>query len=214
MDGKKNETKKHVYLVSPQIAHPTAQNIIRYDVLKISLRRTPHMTDWQRQVVDWFNDRAIEAETLLVDLSQDMETTIDEVIAFSEETADQVKTSFEAEIAPFLNQLLQPLLDTPLDFDFDQTIETWTVNLEHAMEDVVEPFRQTVEPTLNQHDVCMGCKHYHGQVYGGQMLVCGMHPYGPVAGQVTCADKADVDWQEPWKSWFGNGWNSSDWDDL
>jgi hypothetical protein len=26
--------------------------------------------------------------------------------------------------------------------------------------------------------VCQGCQHYHGQTYGGTLLVCGMHPYG------------------------------------
>lgn len=25
---------------------------------------------------------------------------------------------------------------------------------------------------------CRGCCHYHGQVYGGNLLVCGMHPFG------------------------------------
>lgn len=25
---------------------------------------------------------------------------------------------------------------------------------------------------------CQGCCHYHGQTYGGELLVCGMHPYG------------------------------------
>jgi hypothetical protein len=25
---------------------------------------------------------------------------------------------------------------------------------------------------------CQGCCHYHGQYYGGNFLVCGMHPYG------------------------------------
>lgn len=29
-----------------------------------------------------------------------------------------------------------------------------------------------------QPKVCQGCSHYHGRVYGGNLLVCGMHPYG------------------------------------
>ena len=31
---------------------------------------------------------------------------------------------------------------------------------------------------------CSGCSHLHGQVYGGNLLVCGLHPYG----QEDCAD--------------------------
>ena len=31
---------------------------------------------------------------------------------------------------------------------------------------------------------CRGCKNLHGQVYGGNLLVCGVHPYG----QEHCGD--------------------------
>ena len=31
---------------------------------------------------------------------------------------------------------------------------------------------------------CRGCKNLHGQVYGGNLLVCGVHPYG----QEDCGD--------------------------
>jgi hypothetical protein len=151
------------------------------------------MSEWERNLIGWFDDVAEQAENVLLDLSQDVESAI-------EATAQELKTSFDQEIAPWLNQFLQPVLDTPLDFDFD---------LDRAMEDVVQPFRQTVEPTLNQHPVCVGCKHYHGQVYGEQMLVCGMYPYGVAEGQTICGDKEMVDWQEPWKSWLNalNSWN-------
>lgn len=33
---------------------------------------------------------------------------------------------------------------------------------------------------------CQGCCHYHGQSYGGHVLVCAMHPYGVDTEQ--CAD--------------------------
>jgi hypothetical protein len=36
---------------------------------------------------------------------------------------------------------------------------------------------------------CRGCRHYHGQKYGGNLLVCGMHPYG-------VAEDHCPDWQE------------------
>ncbi len=31
---------------------------------------------------------------------------------------------------------------------------------------------------------CRECKNLHGQVYGGNLLVCGLHPYG----QENCPD--------------------------
>ena len=33
---------------------------------------------------------------------------------------------------------------------------------------------------------CQQCKNYHGQRYGENLLVCGMHPYGP--GDESCDD--------------------------
>jgi hypothetical protein len=33
---------------------------------------------------------------------------------------------------------------------------------------------------------CQGCCHYHGQVYGGNLLVCAMHPYG--VEEEVCSD--------------------------
>ena len=35
-----------------------------------------------------------------------------------------------------------------------------------------------VYPDQNTHPACQGCRHYHGYVYGGNLFVCGMHPYG------------------------------------
>ncbi|WP_204152585.1 hypothetical protein [Leptolyngbya sp. CCY15150] len=41
-------------------------------------------------------------------------------------------------------------------------------------------------PRSQRPRACRGCQHYHGKVYGGQRLICGMYPYG-VEGDV-CAD--------------------------
>lgn len=37
---------------------------------------------------------------------------------------------------------------------------------------------QQVPLLPQQPSVCQGCCHYHGRVYGGNLLVCGMHPHG------------------------------------
>jgi hypothetical protein len=47
----------------------------------------------------------------------------------------------------------------------------------------------TMEPLLDQHPVCEGCRHYHGHVYNGTPFICAMHPYGIVDGADHCADK-------------------------
>lgn len=37
--------------------------------------------------------------------------------------------------------------------------------------------------------VCRGCCHYHGQSYGGERLICAMHPYG--VDQEECGDRQE-----------------------
>jgi hypothetical protein len=38
-------------------------------------------------------------------------------------------------------------------------------------------------------EVCRGCAHYHGRSYGGERLVCAMHPYGVDQGE--CGDREE-----------------------
>lgn len=40
-----------------------------------------------------------------------------------------------------------------------------------------------------QPNVCQGCRHYHGRSYGGNLLVCAMHPFG--ADGEHCSDWED-----------------------
>lgn len=37
--------------------------------------------------------------------------------------------------------------------------------------------------------VCRGCCHYHGRTYGGERLICAMHPYG--VDQDECGDRQE-----------------------
>jgi hypothetical protein len=37
--------------------------------------------------------------------------------------------------------------------------------------------------------VCRGCCHYHGHSYGGERLICAMHPYG--VDQEECGDRQE-----------------------
>lgn len=38
-------------------------------------------------------------------------------------------------------------------------------------------------------EVCRGCCHYHGHSYGGERLICAMHPYG--VDQEECGDRQE-----------------------
>jgi hypothetical protein len=38
--------------------------------------------------------------------------------------------------------------------------------------------------------VCRGCVHYHGRSYGGERLICAMHPYG--VEYEECGDREEM----------------------
>ncbi|MBD2099923.1 hypothetical protein [Leptolyngbya sp. FACHB-261] len=70
-----------------------------------------------------------------------------------------------------------------------------------SCEVVGESVTQSVQPIADGHSACVGCRHYHGQVYGETMLVCAMYPYGPEAP--SCKD-----WASTWEH-LGNHFRSS-----
>lgn len=69
----------------------------------------------------------------------------------------------------------------------------WLLGLEQGVDQVVRRTEQMVDPIVNEHRVCIGCRHYHGRAYGGEMLICGMHPYG-------CEGESCPDWASTWDS--------------
>ena len=50
--------------------------------------------------------------------------------------------------------------------------------------DIPMPQQPIADPAT--HPACVGCINYNGCVYGGNLLVCGMYPYG--CNSDTCAD--------------------------
>ena len=97
---------------------------------------------------------------------QGVNETVETLFELSEELTEQIQSSIGTEIEQYLNELTEPFLEAYWD-----------------LEDIVgevdqQPLPYMVDPTPEQHPACMGCRHYHGQVYSGNILVCAMHPYG------------------------------------
>jgi hypothetical protein len=119
-----------------------------------------------------------EVEQFLTDTAKDVTEAVDAFIEASEEIVEQMQTAFEAEIEPRINEFLDPILEAYLGFEI-------------VVEETTQPVSHSIEPFLNDHPACVGCRHYHGQAYGGTMLVCGMHPYG-------WEEEKCPDWQSTW----------------
>lgn len=141
------------------------------------------MEDWTEALETLSNG----IEQFFEDLGKGMGEAVDALIEFADDMAEEL----ERTISPGLDQ-------------FDQQMAEWIepvllalTGLEASIDRAVEPVSHTVEPLLNQHPICVGCRHYHGHSYNGVMLVCAMHPYGIVDGSDSCADKESISWQLP-----------------
>jgi hypothetical protein len=103
----------------------------------------------------------------LLDFAEGLTTMVDEffheLTDASEIWEEEGQGSLLTDMEACLQELFEPIVS--LCTELDQVITG--VELGYP-----------VEPNGDRHPACIGCCHYHGQVYNGQLLVCGMHPYG------------------------------------
>jgi len=108
---------------------------------------------------------AQEIEQFFTDVVQELGEIVEAVVEVSDDWSEQLQTAIAEEADQYLADFFDPILEAYLGVDLE-------------IEDTSQSFPQSLEPGLNQHPACVGCRHYHGQVYSGNLLVCGMHPYG------------------------------------
>lgn len=119
------------------------------------------MEEWQKNFIEIVETVADEVDQFFSDVAE----MVDLVATVSEQVANQVQQTIATEIDHFLNELVEPVLEVYLEFEEISFENEW-------------PMLDSVEPSPEKHPACMGCRNYHGQVYSGNLLVCGMHPYG------------------------------------
>jgi hypothetical protein len=118
-----------------------------------------------------------EIEQFCVDATEEFAEMFDEIGKLSFEITEELANSFIAEIEECLNDFADPPI-TEIHFEIEE------LDLER---DRIDSFiGGYVEPTAQRHPACRGCHNYHGEINGGNLLVCGMHPYG--VEDETCPD--------------------------
>ncbi len=140
------------------------------------------MDEWLRQLQDGIHEVAKDSSDWFADVSKQSNEAIDAAVEASVSTLQGVDEA----IAPALEQLgdrMNAAVDESVVF-IEQQLTPW-------IERTAAPITHTVTPWLQNHPACIGCEHYHGTAYGEDMLICGMHPYGP--DDRTCAD-----WKSVW----------------
>lgn len=139
------------------------------------------MNDWQKDWWQQIEKTSLNVEKFFSDINQTIESFAEEVTEALTELSEQLQDTFITEVDRYVEDLIDLMTETDLDFDFNiwDEIENFTGESEFV--------EITIEfPTQDKYSTCIGCRHYHGQAYNGQILVCGMHPYG--VEDSFCAD--------------------------
>ncbi len=132
------------------------------------------MEDWSKGLFEAIEITVSEMEKFVTEVSDELQEMVDDWTRLSEEFVEEVQNQVMPEIDECINDILEPMLDIYFDIELD------------LGEDDLESFVSYVHPTATQNPACRGCQHYHGQVYNGNLLVCGMYPYG--VENETCPD--------------------------
>jgi hypothetical protein len=140
------------------------------------------MEGWSDDWMKMLETVAVEVEQFFLEATKEMTDALDAFADFSEDIAAQIENAIAPELAN---------LDAELDPWLESILQAFT-GLEASLNEAAEPVSNTLEPMLNEHPACVGCRHYHGQRYGGNVLVCAMHPYG-------CETETCSDWESSWK---------------
>ena len=122
------------------------------------------MEDWSKGIFELIDSVACMVDEFFLDVTEMVEVF-----------ADDLQNTVGVEIDQCLQDMFEPIAEL-------------YAELEELVGDTEPTFTYPVEPTLEKHPACMGCRHYHGQVYGGNLFVCAMHPYG-------CETDSCPDWE-------------------
>ncbi|TVQ08249.1 MAG: hypothetical protein EA368_12240 [Leptolyngbya sp. DLM2.Bin27] len=170
------------------------------------------MDDWSKQFLDAFgsavNDLtqqlSDDTERWLDNLTEQLASASDHLVRTTDDWAEQVQEAIDPEIDRIVDQLnhvVEPFrmtINAEIDDVADQLSEvlgplvTGLSGLDQWFEEVSGPLNSTVEPLLQNYPACVGCRNFCGQSYGGNTLVCAMHPFGPEE------ERHCPDWESVW----------------
>jgi hypothetical protein len=121
------------------------------------------MEEWQNEIAAAFKDLT----ALFDEFGRELTEFVEEVAT----DAQEILTLQWDELKEVLTEMWQ---DIELEFE-EPSAMNWDI-----------PVYTKPMPDPATHPACVGCINYNGTVYGGNLLVCGIYPYG--CNSDTCAD--------------------------
>jgi hypothetical protein len=130
------------------------------------------MDDWQQEWWKQIEKTATEMEEFFLSVEKAAESFVDQV----SETADFFVQQFQGELVEEVDSFVQEFIDLITAASDEIEASLW-----EDLEDFIDDDFMGVgsqKPTPTTHPACINCANYHGRIYNGNLLVCGMHPYG------------------------------------
>lgn len=134
---------------------------VALSVLFVASKGVDFMEQWQKDLMEIAETVADEVERFLVGMSE----MVDSFFELTEEFTEQLQNTIATEVEQYIQDFTEPILEV-----------YW--ELEDVVADGDPGFPYSVEATPEENSACVGCRNYHGHVYGGNLLVCAMHPHG------------------------------------
>ncbi|MBC6472490.1 MAG: hypothetical protein GDA48_06470 [Hormoscilla sp. GM102CHS1] len=134
------------------------------------------MEDWQKDLFGLLEVVTSEVEKFFSEVTEEVTEFVDALAEISEEISEELQSEFSSELnefEEFLNDIFEPIVVLYIEYDGELPFD-----VSGDIEEPYYPEGDTGDPVHNSHPACVGCCHYHGQVYGGNMFICAMHPYG------------------------------------
>jgi hypothetical protein len=127
------------------------------------------MTEWWEILAT----AAAEVEQFFQEVGKAVETFTDEVNETIETVAEQIQETIIIEIDQYVQDFFELIIEAGIEVE-----EIFYEELEELADESEFVFIRQESPTSKRHPACIGCRNYHGVVYGNNLLVCAMHPYG------------------------------------
>lgn len=138
------------------------------------------MDNWEKFLNNLLGDSKQEFDYFWEQLAQDWHKSTSQLEENLNDFATEIENVFTEELSQFViefDTLIEDFFRIIIDENFvDQDNENG--NNSSYGDFIVWFEEQKVQPNANTHPACIGCANYHGRVYNGNLLVCGMHPYG------------------------------------
>ncbi len=149
------------------------------------------MDNWENNLINWLDTTQKELESFYTQMNQHWQKNTEEWQNIFNQLTEEVEDTLTTELNEFLTEVDGFVIEVAklfLDEDYLNDVDDYNYFTdEDEFYSWLQDTKTGPNPEINP--ACLGCSNYHGQTYNGNLLVCGMHPYG-WDGE-TCPD-----WQE------------------